>query len=154
MMNEKPIPAFVLSLIGGIIVLLVGFFAMIIRYTRLSMGENVRLLGGAAGLLGVGWGIVVIIGAMMLYSRPQQHKTWGIIVLVFSLLSWIGSFGGLFVGFILGLIGGILGITWKPSAIQPALTSPPSPATRICPNCSSVVYTDAKYCPKCGKELP
>ena len=151
MMNEKPTTAFILSLIGGIIVFFIGFFVMIRRSIR---GETVGLFGGAAGLLGVVWGMLVIVGAVMLYFRPQQHKTWGIIVLVFSLLSWIGSFGGLFVGFILGLIGGILGIAWKPSAIQPALTSPPSPATRICPNCSSVVYTDAKYCPKCGKELP
>ena len=154
MINEKPITAFVLSLISGISILLVGFLAMIIRYSRLRMGENVRLIGGAAGLLGVVWGMSVVVGAVMLYFRPQQHKTWGIIVLVFAFLSWIGSFGGLIVGFVLGLIGGILGITWKPSAVQPTLTPPPSPATRICPNCSTVIYTGAEYCPKCGKELP
>jgi len=151
-MNEKPITAFVLSLISGIIILLVGFLAIVIRYMRLSMGENVRFVGGAAGLLGLVWGILIIGAAIMLYSKPQQHKIWGIIVLVFSFLSWIGSFGGLFVGFILGLIGGIRGIIWKPSVVQPTLTS--SSTTRICPNCSSVVYTDAKYCPRCGKELP
>ena len=150
-MTEKPTTAFVLSLIGGIIVFLVGFFEMIRRYTR---GETVGLFGGAPGLLGVIWGILIIVGAVMLYSRPKQHRTWGIIVLVFSILSWVGAVGGLFIGFILGLIGGIIGIIWKPSVLQPTLTSPPSPTTRICPNCGTVIYTDAKYCPKCGKELP
>jgi hypothetical protein len=120
----------------------------------LRMGENARLIGRAAGLLGAVWGMLAIVGAVMLYFRPQQHKTWGIIVLVSAFLSWIGTFGGLIVGFVLGLIGGILGITWNPSVIQPTLAPPSSPATRMCPNCSTVIYTDAEYCPKCGKELP
>lgn len=120
-MAEKPTAAFVLSLIGGIIALLSGFFVMIV---------GTALIGGIAlGLLGVIWGILIIIGAAMLYSRPRQHKTWGIIVLVFSILSWfilalMGIIG--VIGFILGLVGGILGIIWKPSVVQPTPT-PPQP---------------------------
>lgn len=152
MLTEKPTTAFVLSLVGGVIVLLVGFFVMVIRRTRLVLGET-GLLGGATGLLGVTWGISMIAGAVMLYFRPQQHKTWSIMVIVFSLLSWVGSVGGLFIGFILGLLGGILGIIWKPSVAKPTLTSPSSQTTRTCPACSTTIYTDAKYCPRCGKEL-
>jgi len=148
-MVEKPKTAFVLSLIGGIVVLVVGFLEIIRRYIR---SETVGPFGGA-GLLGVLWGTLIIIGAAMLYTRPKQHARWSIIVLVFSFLSWIGTVGGLFIGFILGLIGGILGIIWKPTAAQPTLTTPPSSTTRTCPNCGTVMYTDAKYCPKCGKEL-
>jgi hypothetical protein len=147
--TEKPRTAFILSLIGGITVSLAGFFLMIIRYVR---GTNIGLFGGTAGFLGIIWGTLIIVGAAMLYSRPQQHTTWSIIVLVFSLLSWIGALGGLIIGFVLGVTGGILGITWKPSAHT--LPSPSSPTTRTCPNCGGIIYTDAKYCPKCGKELP
>lgn len=118
------------------------------------MGEAVGFFGGAAGLLGMIWGTLIIIGAVMLYSRPQQHNTWGIIVLVFSLLSWIGAAGGLIIGFLLGLVGGILGVIWKLPVVQQTPTQALSPETRKCPNCGTTIYTDAKYCPTCGKELP
>ena len=120
---------------------------------RRLRGEAIGLFSGA-GLLGVVWGTVIVVGAVMLYIKPQRHIVWGAIVIVFSVLSWIGTLGGLFVGFILGLVGGILGIVWKPQVARPAHQSPLSPPTRTCPNCGTVMYTDAKYCPKCGKELP
>lgn len=146
-MTEKPKAAFVLSLISGIIVLVVGFILMIIYHTFIF-----------SLISGVIWGILIILGAVMLYSRPQQHKTWSIIVLVFSFLSLFSTVGGLYIGFILGLAGGIMGILWKPSQI--ASTSSPSSISRICPNCGTVIQTDSrtqtdtKFCPQCGKQLP
>jgi hypothetical protein len=118
-MAEKPTVAFILSLIGGIIVLVVGFFVMMVSGAHTG-GFNL-------GLLGVIWGILIMIGAAMLYSRPQQHKTWGIIVIVLSFLSWfvlalVGIYG--FIGFMVGLLGGSLGIRWKPSVVEPTTTSP------------------------------
>jgi hypothetical protein len=119
-MAEKPTAAIILSLIGGIFVLVVGSLVMMIN------GANTG--GFNLGLLGVIWGILIMIGAAMLYSRPQQHKTWGIIVIILSFLSWFvlaltGIIG--IAGFMLGLIGGSLGIRWKPSVVQP--TTPPQP---------------------------
>lgn len=146
---EKPKTAFILSLVGGIMILLVGFLEILRRYIR---DVNPGLFVGA-GFLGVAWGTSIIIGSVMLYTRPEQHTRWSIMVLAFSFLSWVGTLGGLFIGFILGLAGGILGITWKPSAIQPVQTSPSTSPIRICPDCGTIIYTDAKYCPKCGKEL-
>jgi len=75
------------------------------------------------GLMGIIFGVLVITGALMLYSMPVQHSTWGILIVVFSTLSLMAT-GGLLVGFILGFIGGILGITWKSTA--PAEYKPPT----------------------------
>jgi hypothetical protein len=70
---------------------------------------------GMFGILGLIFGIIVIISAFMLNSKPQEHSTWGILIVIFSVLSIFGgTMGGFGVGLILGLIGGILGITWKP----------------------------------------
>lgn len=70
---------------------------------------------GMFGILGLIFGIIVIISAFMLNSKPQEHSTWGILIVIFSVLSMFGgTMGGFGVGLILGLIGGILGITWKP----------------------------------------
>jgi hypothetical protein len=52
----------------------------------------------------------------MLKSKPEQHSTWGVLIVLFSVLSMLGgAMGGFGLGLVLGLIGGILAITWKPT---------------------------------------
>jgi len=58
-------------------------------------------------------GIIVIIGAVMLQSKPQQHSQWGILILIFSIISILGGYGLVIAGLILGVIGGIMALTWK-----------------------------------------
>jgi hypothetical protein len=96
------------------------------------------------------WGVLIIVFAVMLNSHPNNHATYGGLILVFSIVSWFGSFGGLFIGFLLGLIGGILAIVWHPSVLTPVQ----APITRICPSCGRVIDNDTKFCPACGKQLP
>ncbi len=67
---------------------------------------------GGVGLVS---GIVVIISGVMLRGNPSQRTLWGVLVVVFSCLSFFG-FGGFIIGAILGIIGGIMALTWKPSA--------------------------------------
>lgn len=66
-------------------------------------------------LINIVSGIVVLIGALMLYSRPKQAHMWGTLVLVFSIVSLVGM-GGFMIGAILGIVGGALAIAWKPTA--------------------------------------
>ncbi len=74
--------------------------------------------GGAGGFggwsyvttaLGVMSGALVLVGAAMLYSRPEKTFAWGALILAFSIVGLIGM-GGFFVGSILGVIGGALAI--------------------------------------------
>ncbi len=63
--------------------------------------------------IGIILGIIVIIGAIMLYRNPDQKTGWGIAVLIVSIISiFIG--GGFLIGLILGIIGGALALQWKP----------------------------------------
>jgi hypothetical protein len=131
--TEKPTAAFLLSLVGGIFILLgggvmsmfgpFGFGNMMGGYRGMMggyySGYGYGMRGGFGfgmfGILGLIFGIIVIISAFMLNSKPQEHSTWGILIVMFSVLSIFGgTMGGFGVGLILGLIGGILGITWKP----------------------------------------
>ena len=116
---KKSTILFILALIGGIIVLLVGV-------DRLMELINIGSYPGGAGLdgaldlaFGMTCGLLMVVGAIMLSREPQQHRIWGVIVLVFSLLSIIGTAGGVFIGLLLGMIGGMYGIIWKPS-IRPS----------------------------------
>ncbi len=87
------------------------------------MGPGFGMMGGRGfglfGVLGLIFGTIVIISAVMLNSKPQEHTTWGILIIIFSVLSVFGSaMGGFGIGLVLGLIGGALAIAWKPLETQ------------------------------------
>jgi len=73
--------------------------------------------GFMAGLSFIGLlsGLFVIVGALMLSARPTDHTIWGIIILIFSIVSFLGM-GGFFIGAILGIVGGSLALSWKPTS--------------------------------------
>ncbi len=128
----RPEAAFLLSLIGGILILLGS--AVVMMWALGGMlgwgGAMESMMGGYSGMMGgIGFsgtaffggmslvglvaGIVVLVGSVLLYSRPRQTSSWGILILVFSVLSLFGM-GGFFIGAILGLVGGALALDWKP----------------------------------------
>jgi len=129
--EEKPTTAFIISLVAGVFIILgggvmsmlgYGFMGMMGRYYGgygSMMGPGFGMMGfafGMLGILGLVFGVIVIISALMLNSKPQEHTTWGTLILIFSVLSIFGSaMGGFGIGLILGIIGGILAITWKPT---------------------------------------
>lgn len=63
--------------------------------------------------LGVAAGIVVLIGAVMLYVKPQERRGWGLAILIISAVDFFVGMGGLLAG-ILGVIGGALAMAGKP----------------------------------------
>ncbi len=157
-MAEKPTAAFVLSLLAGIFILL---------------GGAVLAAIGAA-ISAFLFGIIVLVGAIMLYTHPEQHVTWGVIVLVFSILSIFTSLGGFLVGLVLGIVGGALGIAWKPQPVPfpgylagypsgygtygppptaiapPGYAAPPSPGVPAAP---STTPEAPAFCKNCGAPL-
>ncbi len=74
--------------------------------------SGITAVVGAFGLIS---GVMVLISGIMLRSSPAQRSIWGALIVVFSVLSFFG-FGGFIIGAILGIIGGVMALTWKPSA--------------------------------------
>lgn len=66
-------------------------------------------------LVGLVSGALVVIGAIMMRVHPAEHVAWGVIVLVFSITSFLGM-GGFMIGTLLGIAGGALALSWKPPA--------------------------------------
>jgi len=106
-LGEKPTAAFALSLIGGIFGLL-GGIAVVASTAAFSFLFGFLGLGGiltmlAAYVLVVS--LIILLGAIMMWNNPSSTHTWGIAILILSLIS----------ANIFGFIGGILAIVWKPS---------------------------------------
>ena len=68
---------------------------------------------GALGAFGLTSGIIVTASAVLLQVDPIRRRTWGVLILVFSVLSFLGT-GGFVVGAVLGIVGGIKALRWKP----------------------------------------
>lgn len=127
--------AFILSLIGGVVMLIVGaifflwfmsggiviggmmggFSGMMGGYHAMmgSLGVPLSFLSGFS-LVGLVSGILVVAGAIMLNIRPAEHIEWGVVIVVFSIISFLGT-GGFLIGAVLGTIGGTLAVSWRPS---------------------------------------
>ena len=112
-MEEKPTTAFALSLVGGILELLGGVLLAV------WLGALSWFFGGILALFGFYWiilGLIIVLGAILMYNNPSSAHTWGIIILVLSIISGLNIFA---------LIGGILAMTWKPEKGRAAPPPPP-----------------------------
>ncbi len=83
-------------------------------------GELVSGFVGALAAFGLACGTIVTISAILLRLKPSHRQTWGILVLVFSILSFFG-FGGFIVGAVLGIVGAIMTLRWRPAQAPPPI---------------------------------
>lgn len=166
-MKSYPTAAFVLTLIGGILVILDGLYtaaiAAYVSSTVLNIIPGLSAILLALGIVALLFGLIMVVGAVKMRSNPESARTWGIIVLIISLISIIGG-GGFIFGLILGLVGGILAIVWhrptmaQPAWGQPAGTAMGAPASsggpKTCSSCGSPNAAGTQFCAKCGAALP
>jgi CDP-diglyceride synthetase len=145
--NQLPVTSYILSLIGGIIVLLTGIIGLLWfgaggpgwggfgGWMSGMMGRSHGFTGGGEfgffsilSIMGLFSGIVIIVGAVMLRARPQDHLTWGILILIFAIVSF-ADMGGYFIGAVLGIIGGAFAISYRPRT----MTAQPTQAQQTQP---------------------
>ncbi len=173
--QNKPTAAYILSLLGGIIGLVVSLvlfvlgayaFAVVGSLTDLSDGYTYSYSALGAGFIFYfafgAWclitSILVLVFAGKLKNNPMQHTKWGVLILVFSIIG---------VGGLLGFIGGILALVYKPipagaapqyAPQQQYYGSPPQPATYAspgqltCPQCGTQMQPGVRFCPHCGRQ--
>jgi MFS family permease len=87
---------------------------MMSRGVGMMGSMNFGMLFGGMAILGLASGVIVLVSAILLRSRPKDYTTWRVLILIFSILSFL-SMGGFLVGAILGLVGGALTLSWRPS---------------------------------------
>ncbi|HEV2398651.1 MAG TPA: hypothetical protein VGS27_17035 [Candidatus Sulfotelmatobacter sp.] len=75
-------------------------------------GRGVHPFGMSSPWFGLVAGLVVLIGAVMLYVNPEQRRNWGLVILVISALNIFVGIGGILAG-AFGVVGGALAIAAK-----------------------------------------
>ncbi len=133
--TSGPIGPVILSITGGILIL--GYGALIFTIGLGGIGSVFNLTGSQGipeGLVNLaletmgGWGIVCgildITGGVMVYRKPALHVTWGLVIVLFSILSIFGG-AGLVIGLVAGIIGGSWAVIWKPPQDNPPAGSVP-----------------------------
>lgn len=114
---ERPIAAFVLSLLAGLW-LLARSGVMCGWGHEAWHGRMGHRMGawGPGELWGMGWpwlgavaGIVLLVAAVALYVRPEARRGWGIAILATSGLQLLFGMGG-FLAAIMGLVAGALAV--------------------------------------------
>src|SRR5229473_4250986 len=127
---EYPNIPSILALVGGALIVLVDIFLVAVsvvilphlNYTNFtpprgytgSPGALAAGFVGAIAVFGLICGVIVTLSAVLLRLKPNQRQTWGILVLVFSILSFFG-FGGFIAGAVLGIVGAIMTLRWRPA---------------------------------------
>jgi len=121
-MEQRPTTAFVLSLLAGLWMLSTGGMMYGMGPGFMDGGGSMMWGHGMMRTFGPGlwvpWfgpagGIILLIGAVFLYSKPEESRTWGLVILVVAALNVFVGMGGLLAG-TLGVIGGALALSWNP----------------------------------------
>jgi len=100
--RRRPVLGGVLAMVGGALVLWVGISIAPILFLP---GSGLYWSGMLLGLLIIGCGLLAI-------AFPAIHLPFGLAVVIFSILSFIGAAGGLVLGGLLGLLAGALIVSW------------------------------------------
>lgn len=113
--EKKATAGFFVSLIAGILILInavafVGLAGLIEALGEVLpfIVEDIFVILAAIGTI---LGIIVIIGAILIYI-PGKETIGGTIVIIVSIISIVIG-GGFILGLIIGIIGGILGLRKK-----------------------------------------
>lgn len=96
---------YMLSLIGGILILLEGIIVAIAGPILATAGD----LGFGAlvfGIVVIIHGLIIIWAAYSLRANPVRHVMYGAVIVIVSVLALVLAGGGFIIGSILGIIGG------------------------------------------------
>jgi hypothetical protein len=119
--TEQPTAAFVLSLLAGLWMLAAGGMMGGFGWGGMMGGQGMGgwMWGRGVRSSGLWWpwfgifaGIIVLVGAVMLYVKPEQRRSWGVLILVASALNIFLGMMGLLAG-TLGVVGGVLALATK-----------------------------------------
>jgi hypothetical protein len=126
--------SYVMSLVGGLIVLIISLVNLVWfgsgasttgsfgSYMNGAMDGYHNFMGSyasstgfftAVSVVSLVCGVIVVMAALVLRIHPEEHFIWGVVIVAFSAVSFVGM-GGYFVGAVFGIVGGVIALRYKP----------------------------------------
>ncbi len=152
-MEARPVNAFILTLLGGLFILLGTAIGVVFPPTYVyGYLTNPPAYYYPFLLTAVICGGGVLVSALLMYRQPTFHVAWGVIAIVLSVGSAVGAVTGydaLFgvVGLLLGIVGGALAAGFH-TGPTPALSA--FGPVRVCTGCGRYVPIVYPFCAYCG----
>ncbi len=106
----RPVPAAVLTILGGLFIFAVGAIIAIIGVFALFFAP----LFAGYFFIGAVVGALLILDGILMLIVPSLRVAWGVLAIVLGVVSLPFALGGLLIGFLLVLIGGLLAISRGP----------------------------------------
>ena len=130
-MKKQPIQIFTLSILAGGFILISAVLTYFFNSSLTQMlpdilehttnvphfNEIIYWLYGYAALfnvIAVACGVMILYTSMLLRSEPSRNTTWGIFIIVPSILSALGTWATFGLGPIFGIIAGVFTLAWEP----------------------------------------
>ena len=113
-LKDSPLDSGIVSLLGGILILYVGLRSVTVS----SSLPGITGLEHTALFLGIVWGVTLTVSSVVVMFGTRWTRLLGVVIVVFSILSWIGTEGGFTIGFVLCFLGGLMAISWRKSRLR------------------------------------
>ncbi|WP_248903841.1 DUF6114 domain-containing protein [Halocatena marina] len=101
--------------LGGSLLLLGSVF---MAYVAISYGKDLILVGSSTAFLGLVSSSLVFLTGVFALTKPEFSTMIGYVGGALSIISLMGTLGGLFIGMLLGLIGSNLCIAWESDEVE------------------------------------
>ena len=145
--------AYVLSLFGGILVMVGGAGLSIAGAVLDSYFGNVPA-HVACGIIGIVCGLLMVGAASLAYQQPSSRAKYGGLIVALSVAGLVFALGGLLIGSLLGFIGGVMFTMWKPPSMEEKTREVIIREREIvrvpCQYCGNLVDVTTIRCPYCG----
>ena len=101
--RRRPRAGLTLLTLAGIMIMWMPLYIYIMEFGQFSLVFGGVVIGG------------IVLGCAILgWIYPEKVQIFGVVGMIFSILSLIGAFGGLIIGMLLGIVGGALCAAWGP----------------------------------------
>ena len=104
---KKETAAYLFTITAGFIGVIIGAFLIVITYLLPSL-LGLPIIWMGIGFINIICGLVLIFASTQVNANPEDHKKWGVVITVFSVIG---------LGTILGVVGGIFAFKYKPQNI-------------------------------------
>ncbi|ABG05375.1 conserved hypothetical protein [Rubrobacter xylanophilus DSM 9941] len=113
--HRRPRLGLTLLTLAGLLIIWMPLVIYIQEFGQFSLVFGGVVIGG-----------IVLGSAVLGWIYPQRVQVFGVIGLIFSILSLVGALGGLVIGMLLGIVGGSLCAAWSPKKEPPGEGAEPS----------------------------